>query len=100
MTDSEEERAFLQMFSGATDGGFVNKDRLEERRKAERRAAMTDKQLSRGGRARNAQLNVRTTPQVRALAGKLAQNLDLSLAEMIELAISELASQKGVMPNA
>lgn len=100
MIESEETRAFAEMFANARKGSFVDRERLETRRKAERRAAMSEKQLSRGGRARSAQMNVRTTPAIKALAAKIANELGIGLAETIELAISELASQKGVKPDA
>ena len=95
-SDDADREAFASMFPTAGKGAFVDRTRLESRRQAERRAAMTPRQLSRGGRVRDAQLNVRTTRHVKLLAGNLAEALGLGLAETIELAISELASRKGV----
>lgn len=96
MIDSDEVKAFAIMFQGAKGGQFDNPKRAERRRKAERRAQMSERQLSRGGRVRNAQLNIRTTDETKVLAAKLAETLGTSLAEAIELAIREAASRKGI----
>ncbi len=92
-TLTDEEIEFKSQFKGR---GYATGTRTEKRLKAERRAAMTDRQLSRGGRARNAQMNFRTTPAMKALATMLAAKLGMGIAETIELAISELASRHGV----
>lgn len=94
MIDSDDLAIFKQAFTCTEP--FVDKARLAKRRKAEKRAQMSERQLSRGGRKRDAQLNIRTTGDVKTLASKLAETMDMSLAELIELAITELASKKGV----
>jgi len=97
MKDTDYEIEFISLFG---NGRYASKTRTEERLKAERRSQMSDRQLSRGGRARSAQMNVRTTPAVKQLAAKVAAKLGTGLAETLELAISELASQHGVTPDA
>lgn len=98
MSATDEEIEFLSVFPPNKRYGAETK--LDKRLKAERRAQLSERQLSRGGRVRDAQMNFRTTPAVKAMAATLAGKLGLSIAETVELAISGLASQHGVKDDA
>jgi len=97
MKVTDDEIEFASLFSTRA---YSAETRTEKRLKAERRSQMSDRQISRGGRVRDVQMNFRTTAATKALAAKLADKLGASLAEAIELAISELASRNGVSPDA
>ena len=73
---SDEEIEFASLFSPAR---YAKETKATQRMQAERRAAQTDKQHSRDGRARSVQVNFRSTPAFKALAAGLAKHLDLSV---------------------
>ena len=89
---AEDEIEFASLFAGSR---YATKTKTATRMKAERRAAMTEKQLSRGGRARSVQMNFRCTPAFKALATGLANHLNVSVADIIEEAVEALAKRKG-----
>ena len=88
---SEDEIEFASIFAAAPYG---KKTKTAQRMQAERRAAQTEKQHSRDGRARSVQMNFRATPGFKALATGLAKHLDVSVADMIEEAVKALAKRK------
>lgn len=89
MKTSEEEIEFASLFGKAKYATAVD---VQKRIKAERRSTMTEKEAGRAkGRARSAQINFRTTPETKTLAGGLASHMGLTIAEMIERAIEDLA---------
>ncbi|WP_423414853.1 hypothetical protein RLW55_16825 [Hyphomicrobium sp. B1] len=97
----EEEAEFASLF-GVTR--YAKAPATEARIKAERRAAMTDKQRSRGSRkgaARSEQMHFRCTPAFKAFSDAFARHLSgkadkrISTADMIEEAVYALAKQKG-----
>lgn len=92
---TDEEREFLRPFEGRA---FASKPRTAKRIKSEKRAQMSDKQLSRGGRIRTEQMNFRCTPAHKGLTAKLAEALGISQADVIERAVQELAKANGVKP--
>jgi hypothetical protein len=86
---SDEEIEFASLFNKTKYATGVD---VQKRIKAERRSTMTDKQAARAkGRARSAQINFRTTPQLKELASGLADHLGMTLADMMEKAITDLA---------
>ena len=95
---SEEEIEFASLFAASPYGKSA---KSETRMKAERRAAMTEKQRSRGGRARGEQENFRCTAAHKKLAAGLAEFMSkqadekVSLADMYEEAVALLAKKKG-----
>jgi hypothetical protein len=88
---SDEEIEFASLFAPAR---YAKETKATQRMQAERRAAQTDKQHSRDGRARSVQVNFRSTPAFKALAAGLAKHLDLSVADMLEEAVKVLAKSK------
>ncbi len=89
---SEDEIEFASLFTASPYGKSA---KSEKRILAERRAVMTDKQRSRGGRARSIQMNYRCTPAHKALAAGLAEHMQVSAADMYEEAVALLAKKKG-----
>lgn len=88
----EDEIEFASMFGAK----FTANAAVEPRRKAEKRATMSDKQRARGGgRARSVQLNIRCTPAFKALSAGLASHMDVSVADVLEEAVEALAKKKG-----
>ncbi|MBS0240346.1 MAG: hypothetical protein JSR89_18190 [Proteobacteria bacterium] len=100
MSAEEEEAEFASLFSASAK--FASKTGTERRVKAERRAAMTDKQRTKGGsQGRTIQMNFRCTPAFKRLAAGLCGHMaaqsgnDVSTADMLEEAVKLLAKQKG-----
>ena len=95
---SDDEIEFASLFAATRYGQSA---KSEARIQAERRAAMTDKQRSRGGRARSTQENFRCTPAHKKLAAGLADFVStttgekVSLADIYEEAVALLAKKKG-----
>lgn len=89
---TEDEIEFASLFAASRYGQSAKND---ARMKAERRAVMTDKQRSRGGRARSAQMNFRCTTAFKALVAGLSEHMDISAADMFEEAVTSLAKKKG-----
>src|SRR3954447_9957990 len=95
---TEDEIEFASLF---TSSRYGTKAKTEARMQAERRATMTDKQRSRGGRARSVQLNFRCTPAFKALAAGLAEHMtlasgkEISVADVFKEAVPLLAKRKG-----
>lgn len=96
-TASEEEIEFMRQFEGRA---FGTKTRTGRRLKSEKRAQMTEKQLSRGGRIRTEQQNFRCTPAHKALTARVAAALGISQADTLERAVQEFAKANGVEPDA
>lgn len=98
MASPEDEAEFASLFEASRFGA---KTKTDVRMQAERRAAMTDRQRSRRGRARSLQMNFRCTPAFKKLAAGLTEHLgekadkDVSLADMFEEAVELLAKHKG-----
>jgi hypothetical protein len=88
---TDEEIEFASLFSSSRYGA---KAKTEKRLQAERRAAMSDKQHSRGGRARNVQMNFRSTQAFKEFTTGLAKHLDVSVADVIEEAVRAYAKAK------
>ncbi|CAA2143857.1 hypothetical protein [Hyphomicrobium sp. ghe19] len=89
---SNDEIEFASLFAATRYGQSA---KSEARIQAERRAVMTDKQRSRGGRARSVQMNYRCTPAHKALISGLSEHMDVSAADMFEEAVALLAKKKG-----
>lgn len=98
MSTPEDEAEFASLFQASR---YAAKTKTDVRVQAERRAAMTDRQRSRGGRARSLQMNFRCTPAFKKLAAGLTEHMaamadkDVSLADMFEEAVALLAKKKG-----
>lgn len=90
---------FASLFSASTR--FAAKTNTSARVKAERRAAMTEKQRTRGASGRTLQINFRGSPAFKKLASGLARHMaakldkNVSLADVIEKAIYALAKAEG-----
>jgi hypothetical protein len=78
----EEEAEFASLFEASRSASKV---RTKGRVEAERRAAMTDAQRSRGGRARSAQINFRCTPALKTLVTGLAEHMSVAAGEDVPL---------------
>lgn len=95
MTD-EDGSAFQELL-----GGFGTHANVEKRARAERRAAMKpNDRRRRRGPPRVHQFNVRISAQTQSLAAKLCKAKDWSQADLVEAAISALAKQEGITPDA
>lgn len=94
---TEDEIEFESLFASSR---YAATTRTHKRLKAERRAALTDKQHARGGRARSVQINFRATPSLKALIANLADQLELSAADVIEEAIHALSTKHGLKLDA
>lgn len=97
---SEAEVEFASLFSASTR--FATKTNTSARVKAERRAAMTEKQRTRGASGgRTLQINFRGSPSFKKLAMGLAGHMtaktgkSVSLADVIEKAVYALAKAEG-----
>lgn len=91
MTDEVD--AFLGMF--AEPLGDKQRAARQVRAKKERRTQLTPKQRKRGG-VRTTQINYRCSPEYRALADKLKDAMDVSIADVMEEALAMLAEAKGI----
>ena len=89
---SEEIDSFVSMFSGPP--GDKQREVRKARMKKERRTQLTEKQRKRSA-TRTEQINFRCSPEFRALVAKLTQQLDLSIADLIERALDLLATEQG-----
>jgi len=97
---TEDEVEFASLFN--VSSRFAAKTNTEARVKAERRAAMTEKQRTRGkSGGRTLQINFRGSPAFKKLAMGLTGHMtaktgkNVSLADVIEQAVRELAKAQG-----
>ena len=67
----------------------------ETRARKERRTQLTEKQRRRRA-VRTTQLNFRCSPEFKERTTRLARQLDQSIADVMEMAIEELARAKGL----
>jgi hypothetical protein len=77
-------------FVSAFRDKFAAPERMQVRLQAERRAGRTPKQRARKA-IRDEQVNFRASKETRALIGALAEHLDVSMADVMERALQELA---------
>jgi hypothetical protein len=89
MAESEEGMDFL----GAFKERFAARENTQARVKAERRAGMTPKQRERIKGPPKQQINFRATAETKALIEKVAERLDKSITDVIELAVRDLAAK-------
>jgi hypothetical protein len=89
MAETEEGMDFLSAFKGK----FAVRENTQARVKAERRAGMTPKQRERMKGPPKRQINFRATAETKALIERMAERLDKSITEVIELAVKELAAK-------
>jgi hypothetical protein len=89
MADTEEGMDFL----GAFKDRFAARENTQARVKAERRAGMTPKQRERINGPPKQQINFRATAETTALIEQIAERLDKSITEVMELAVKELAAK-------
>ena len=89
---NEEIDSFVSMFSGPP--GDKQRKARKARLKKERRTQLTEKQRRRGA-TRTEQINFRCSPEFRALVAKLTQQLDVSIADLMERALDLLATEQG-----
>jgi hypothetical protein len=90
--DGSEFEALLGSFGTHTD--------VDKRARAERMAMRPSDGRRRRGPSRPHQFNVRITDLTQSLAKLLCEANDWSQADLVEAAISALAKQKGVTPDA
>jgi hypothetical protein len=91
MSEIEDDDSWTQAFAGSYAKSRAG---LEERSKAERQAGKTEKQRERARKPKKKQFNVRASAHTRALVDQLCTHLDVSQADVIELAIAELAARR------
>jgi hypothetical protein len=89
MAETEEGMDFL----GAFKERFASRENTQARVKAERRAGMTPKQRERIKGPPKQQVNFRATAETKALIEKVAERLDKSITDVIELAVRDLAAK-------
>jgi hypothetical protein len=89
MAETEEGMDFL----GAFRERFAARENTQARVKAERRAGMTPKQRERIKGPPKQQINFRATAETKALIEKMAERLDKSITDVIELAVRDLATK-------
>jgi len=89
MAETEEGMDFL----GAFKERFAARENTQARVKAERRAGMTPKQRERMKGPPKQQINFRATAETKALIEKMAERLDKSITDVIELAVRDLAAK-------
>jgi hypothetical protein len=87
MADTEEGMDFL----GAFKDRFAARENTQARVKAERRAGMTPKQRERIKGPPKQQINFRATAETKALIEQIAERLDKTITEVMELTVKELA---------
>lgn len=88
MKNDDEGTDFLVAFQST----FAAPERTQERLKAERRAGLTPKQrAARKPTMRTAQINFRASKELKALSETLAQHLDISIADLMEKALQDMA---------
>ena len=75
--------------------GEAQRQAREARARKERRTQLTEKQRRRGA-VRTAQLNFRCSPAFKQRTTLLAAQLDCSIADLMEMALEELARAKGL----
>ena len=80
------------MFSGPP--GDKQREARKARVKKERRTQLTEKQRRRSA-TRTEQINFRCSPEFRAHVAKLTQQLDVSIADLMERALDLLATEQG-----
>ena len=90
MDDIETVDSFASLF---TTGYAQQPDRIVQRKKAEKRAGLSDRQRKRGA-VRTAQINFRCSPEFKNLAVGLAKHSDASIADIMEEALTALAKAK------
>ena len=88
---NEEIDSFVSMFNGPP--GDKQREARKARMKKERRTQLTEKQRKRSA-TRTEQINFRCSPEFRALVAKLAQRLDLSIADLMERALDLFAADQ------
>jgi hypothetical protein len=89
MAETEEGMDFL----GAFKDRFAARENTQARVKAERRAGMTPKQRERIKGPPKQQINFRTTAETKALIEQIAERLDKSITNVMELAVRDLAAK-------
>jgi hypothetical protein len=89
MAETEEGMNFL----GAFKDRFAARENTQARVKAERRAGMTPKQRERIKGPPKQQINFRATAETKALIELIAERLEKSITEVIELAVKEFAAK-------
>ncbi len=89
----EDIDSFAAMFAGPP--GEAQREARETRARKERRTQLTEKQRRRGA-VRTAQLNFRCSPAFKQRTALMAAQLDCSIADLMEMAIEELARAKGL----
>jgi hypothetical protein len=90
MREDEAVDSFVSMFQS---GYAAEPERIEKRRRAERRSSLTGKQRRRGA-VRTTQINYRCTPAYKQLARDLAKHCDASIADVMEEALALLAKAR------
>ena len=86
--DNEQVDDFCSLFAG---GYGAQQERVEKRKRLEKRSTFTDRQRKRGA-VRTAQINFRCSPEFKALAAGLAQHCNASVADVMERALALLAN--------
>ena len=89
MAETEEGMDFL----GAFKDRFAARENTQARVKAERRAGMTPKQRERMKGPPKQQINFRATAETKALIEQIAERLDKSITDVMELAVRDLAAK-------
>jgi hypothetical protein len=89
MSETEEGMDFESVFADR----FKNRDRTNERLKAERVAGLTQKQRQMRKPPKQ-QINFRATAETKALIEALGEHLGKSVTDVIALAVEELAKLK------
>ena len=91
MTDEID--SFAAMFAGPPSA--ARRGLREERARKERRTQLTEGQRRRVA-VRTTQLNFRCSPAFKEAAFRVARHLDCSIADMMEIALEELARARGI----
>jgi len=89
MAETEEGMDFL----GAFKDRFAARENTQARVKAERRAGMTPKQRERIKGPPKQQINFRATAETKALIEQIAERLEKSITDVMELAVRDLAAK-------
>ena len=80
--------------------GMFNKPRREDRRVDERKAVKTQAQREAEKKrplTKSAQINFRATPEFKALSELVARRMDVPIAEMFVIAVTNAAAAQGVI---
>lgn len=98
--DDEDWGLFPQNSAAPAAGFGDNLERTRARQRRERIAGKTKAEREKKPRPkkhRTVQVNVRTTTDTKQLMDRVAKRLDCSVADMIEMAVTDLARREGLI---